>query len=58
MNQFFSSFLSQNNHFLKVFSERDPKDIPWASAGAEYIVESTGVFTTTGTGVYKKKHMP
>ena len=25
----------------------DPKDIPWASVGAEYVVESTGVFTTT-----------
>merc|ERR1711934_726741 len=28
------------------FNERDPKDIKWADAGAEYIVESTGVFTT------------
>merc|ERR1712054_262999 len=27
--------------------ERDPANIDWASAGAEYIVESTGVFTTT-----------
>ena len=25
----------------------DPKDIDWKSCGAEYIVESTGVFTTT-----------
>merc|ERR1711953_1410390 len=25
----------------------NPKDVPWSSAGAEYIVESTGVFTTT-----------
>merc|ERR1712128_403082 len=32
---------------IKVFACRDPQDIPWASAGAEYIVESTGVFTTT-----------
>lgn len=29
-----------------VFTERDPKAIPWCKAGAEYIVESTGVFTT------------
>merc|ERR1712039_998569 len=28
------------------FNERDPKDIKWADAGAEYVVESTGVFTT------------
>ena len=32
---------------ITVFSEKDPANIPWASAGAEYIVESTGVFTTT-----------
>merc|ERR1711892_26280 len=32
---------------IKVFACRDPRDIPWDSAGAEYIVESTGVFTTT-----------
>ena len=31
---------------ISVFSERDPKNIPWASAGAEVVVESTGVFTT------------
>jgi len=31
---------------ITVFGERDPAQIPWASVGAEYIVESTGVFTT------------
>jgi len=31
---------------IKHFKCRDPKEIPWASAGAEYVVESTGVFTT------------
>merc|ERR1712136_610634 len=35
-----------NGHEINVFSERDPKNIPWASVGAEYVVESTGVFTT------------
>lgn len=39
-------FLVVNGQKITVFSERDPKDIKWASAGAEYIVESTGVFTT------------
>jgi glyceraldehyde 3-phosphate dehydrogenase len=29
-----------------VFGERDASNIKWADAGAEYIVESTGVFTT------------
>lgn len=39
-------FLVVNGKKITVFSERDPKDIKWASAGAEYVVESTGVFTT------------
>lgn len=36
-----------NGKKIKVFCERDPKNIKWSEAGAEYIVESTGVFTTT-----------
>ncbi|XP_039298298.1 glyceraldehyde-3-phosphate dehydrogenase 2 [Nilaparvata lugens] len=35
-----------NGNKIQVFSERDPKAIPWGKAGAQYIVESTGVFTT------------
>nr|QFR37033.1 glyceraldehyde 3 phosphate dehydrogenase [Forficula auricularia] len=35
-----------NGNQIAVFSERDPKNIPWSKAGAEYVVESTGVFTT------------
>lgn len=35
-----------NGNKIQVFSEREPKAIPWAKAGAEYVVESTGVFTT------------
>jgi len=40
------TFLLINGHKVTVFNERDPTNIDWASAGAEYIVESTGVFTT------------
>ena len=36
-----------NGNEITVFNCMDPKDIPWASVGAEYVVESTGVFTTT-----------
>jgi glyceraldehyde 3-phosphate dehydrogenase len=36
-----------NGKKVKFFTERDPAAIPWKQAGAEYIVESTGVFTTT-----------
>lgn len=32
---------------VSFFSERNPSDIPWGSAGADYVCESTGVFTTT-----------
>jgi len=31
---------------ITIFGERDPAAINWASAGAKYVVESTGVFTT------------
>jgi len=35
-----------NGKALSVFAERDPAAIPWGSAGADYVVEATGVFTT------------
>lgn len=35
-----------NGNKIQVFSERDPASIPWGKAGAEIVVESTGVFTT------------
>jgi len=35
-----------NGQKISVFAERDPTQIPWAKAGAEYVVEATGVFTT------------
>lgn len=31
---------------IQVFGERDPANIPWGKVGADYVVESTGVFTT------------
>ena len=36
-----------DGHAVTVFAEKDPSNIDWKSTGAEYIVESTGVFTTT-----------
>mmetsp|Transcript_6606 Transcript_6606/g.8929 ORF Transcript_6606/g.8929 Transcript_6606/m.8929 type:complete len:336 (-) Transcript_6606:93-1100(-) len=32
---------------ITVFGEMDPSKIAWGSAGADYVVESTGVFTST-----------
>jgi glyceraldehyde 3-phosphate dehydrogenase len=37
--------LTVNGKEIKVFSQRDPAQIPWGSVGAEYVVESTGFFT-------------
>ena len=36
-----------NGHKIDVFAEKDPVNIPWGKVGAEYVVESTGVFATT-----------
>ena len=30
---------------IKVFSERDPAQIPWAEMGVDLVIESTGIFT-------------
>ena len=35
-----------NGKEVKFFACMDPKDIPWGKVGAEYVVESTGVFLT------------
>ncbi len=32
---------------IKVYNYKDPNEIPWSEAEAEYIVESSGVFTLT-----------
>jgi len=36
-----------NGKPVKFYMKKDPAEIPWSETGAEYIVESTGVFTTT-----------
>ncbi|MGI8751130.1 MAG: type I glyceraldehyde-3-phosphate dehydrogenase [Acidimicrobiales bacterium] len=37
--------ISIGDHTLKVFSERDPKALPWKDVGVDVVVESTGIFT-------------
>src|ERR1700712_1003961 len=39
--------LTVNGKTVRFYTERDPANIPWSETGAHYIVESTGVFTTT-----------
>jgi len=40
------SDLTINDKKVKFYTERDPANIPWKDTGAEYVIESTGVFTT------------
>jgi glyceraldehyde 3-phosphate dehydrogenase len=35
-----------NGTEISVYTEKEPSKIPWGQLGAEYVVESTGVFTT------------
>jgi glyceraldehyde 3-phosphate dehydrogenase len=35
-----------NGQEISVHTERDPTKIPWGENGADYVIESTGVFTT------------
>jgi glyceraldehyde 3-phosphate dehydrogenase len=36
-----------NGKTVRFYQERDPASIPWGESGAHYVIESTGVFTTT-----------
>ena len=38
-----------NGHRIKVYNEKDPSQIPWGEVGVEYVLECSGVFTTTET---------
>merc|ERR1712029_1196574 len=40
------STLSVNGKPVTVFGQMDPSKIDWGSAGADYVIESTGVFTS------------
>jgi glyceraldehyde 3-phosphate dehydrogenase len=35
-----------NNQQIKVFNERDPEKLPWGELGIEYVIESSGLFTS------------
>lgn len=35
-----------NGKSIPVFSEKDPSKLPWGEVGADFVVESTGLFTT------------
>jgi glyceraldehyde 3-phosphate dehydrogenase len=35
-----------NGHPIEVFAKKEPSEIPWKDSGADYVVESTGIFLT------------
>ncbi|NMB37963.1 MAG: type I glyceraldehyde-3-phosphate dehydrogenase [Firmicutes bacterium] len=37
-------FIVVNGKRIRVFAERDPKNLPWNELGVEYVVEATGIF--------------
>ena len=41
------NILVVNGKSIKVFNEMEPKNIPWGELGVEYVLECSGVFTTT-----------
>ena len=47
-------FISVDGKKIKVFAERDPAKLDWASVGAQIVVESTGFFTD---GAKAKAHL-
>ena len=47
-------FIAVDGKQIKVFAERDPAKLDWASVGAEIVVESTGFFTD---GAKAKAHL-
>jgi glyceraldehyde 3-phosphate dehydrogenase len=35
-----------DGHHIRVFNHRNPADIPWGDLGVDYVIESTGFFTS------------
>nr|BAE93607.1 glyceraldehyde-3-phosphate dehydrogenase [Ogataea minuta]BAE94373.1 glyceraldehyde-3-phosphate dehydrogenase [Ogataea minuta] len=44
---FEGKYLVIDGQKIEVFQERDPADIPWGKEGVDFVIDSTGVFTTT-----------
>ncbi|EPS71916.1 hypothetical protein M569_02842, partial [Genlisea aurea] len=47
--------LEINGKQIKITNKRDPAEIPWGDYGVEYVVESSGVFTTIEKASAHKK---
>jgi glyceraldehyde 3-phosphate dehydrogenase len=51
---FGDGYITANGTKIPVFAERDPANLPWASVGADIVVESTGHFTDADSA---RKHV-
>jgi len=40
------NYLLVHGKKIKIFAEKDPENLPWKELGVEYVVESTGIFST------------
>ncbi|XP_019183246.1 PREDICTED: glyceraldehyde-3-phosphate dehydrogenase GAPCP1, chloroplastic-like [Ipomoea nil] len=49
------STLEINGKPIKISNKRDPSDIPWGDLGADFVVESSGIFTTVEKASVHKK---
>ncbi|KAB1216876.1 Glyceraldehyde-3-phosphate dehydrogenase GAPCP2, chloroplastic [Morella rubra] len=49
------STLEINGKQIKVVNKRDPAEIPWGDFGVDYVIESSGVFTTIEKASAHKK---
>ena len=51
--------LTVNGKTIETYGFQTPAEIPWSTCGAEYVVDSTGVFNTTETSsVGTRKDIP
>ena len=46
-----------NGQHVKVFAERDPRNLPWKDLGVDIVVESTGVFRDAATDPGARSHI-
>lgn len=44
--------LITGEHKIKIYSERDPRNLPWGDLGVDVVVESTGIFRNRETMSY------